>query len=232
MNNNSIYNDGSYLSQNPTWHEEDSPWKSKQIDKILRKNNIQPLTICEVGCGSGEILNQLSNQYYKASFSGYEISPQAYEICQKKEKENLSFFLMDLLDENSKNFDVVMAIDIFEHIENYFDFLRKIKNKGVYKIFHIPLDLSAQAVLRNSPILNTRNTVGHLHYFTKDLALAALKDTGYEILDSFYTNGALELTSHSWKTALLKLPRKLAFRIHKDLAVRALGGFSLLVLAK
>jgi hypothetical protein len=233
MNTNTIYEDGTYLSKNPTWHEEDSEWKAKQIGKILRKNNINPSTVCEIGCGAGEILNCLANDYgANVLFSGYEISPQAFEICKKKEKPNLHFFLKDLLDERESSFDIVTAIDVFEHVEDYLGFLRRLRAKGKYKIFHIPLDLSVQTVLRSSAILKGRASVGHIHYFTKETALATLKDTGYEVVDYFYTNGSMELPNRGWKANLLKLPRKLLFSIHQDLTVRILGGFSLLVLAK
>lgn len=228
-----IYEDGTYLRENPSWHEEDSPWKAKQIARILGQNNIVPSTICEVGCGAGEILNCLAIEYGDAvSFSGYEISPQAFEICKNKEKHNLHFFLKDLLDEGTLTFDIVMAVDVLEHIEDYFGFLRKLKKKGTYKIFHIPLDLSVQTILRSSPILDVRSSVGHIHYFTKETALATLKDTGYEPIDYFYTSGALDLPNRGWKADLLRLPRRLFFLLHQDLAVRVLGGFSLLVLAK
>jgi len=144
----------------------------------------------------------------------------------------LTFNLSDLLKENTEHFDVVMAIDVFEHVEDYFDFLRKLKEKAEYKIFHIPLDLSVQTVLRSTPIIKGRKSVGHIHYFTKETALETLKDTGYEIVDYFYTGGSLELPNRGWKANLLKVPRKLAFSVNNDLAVRILGGYSLLVLAK
>lgn len=231
--NNNIYTDGSYLESNPTWHEEDSLWKAQQIAKILRANNINPLTICEVGCGAGEILKCLKMEISgTAMFSGYEISPQAFEICRKKETQNLKFHLKDLLDERKSNFDVVMAIDVFEHIEDYFGFLRKLRTKGTYKIFHIPLDLSVQTVMRSSPILKDRKSFGHIHYFTKETALATLKDTGYKVVDYYYTRGSLELPRQGWKTNLLNLPRRLFFLMHQDWTVRILGRFSLLVLAK
>jgi cyclopropane fatty-acyl-phospholipid synthase-like methyltransferase len=233
MSRNIIYQDGTYLGKNPTWHQEDSSWKAKQICRILRKNDINPSTICEVGCGAGEILNCLANTCgANVLFSGYEISSQAFEICKKKEKQNLRFFLKDLLAEREASFDVVMAIDVFEHVEDYFGFLRKLRDKGKYKVFHIPLELSVQAVLRCSPILRSRAKVGHIHLFTKEIALAALKDTGYEVVDYFYTRGSLEVPNRSWKTRLMMLPRRLFFFIQQDLAVRTLGGFSLLVLAK
>lgn len=228
-----IYNDGTYLKNHPTWHEQDSPWKAMQVKKIIEKNFLNPNKICEIGCGAGEILNQLSKYYVdKKEFIGYEISPQAFELCSKKSKHNLTFKLSNLLDDNPVYFDIVMAIDVFEHIEDYFSFLRKLKTKAEYKIFHIPLDLSVQSVLRSSPILKHRKTYGHIHYFTKETALETLKDTGYEIVDYFYTKSSLELPNIGWKANLLKIPRKLLFLVNNDLAVRVLGGYSLLVLAR
>jgi hypothetical protein len=232
MNTNTIYHDGTYLRNHPTWHAEDSRWKATQIGKILRKNNIAPSTVCEVGCGAGEILACLANDYgATVQLSGYDISRQAFEICRKKERQNLHYFLKDILDERDASFDVVLAIDVFEHVEDYFGFLRKLRTKGKFKVFHVPLDLSVQRVLRGSPILRDR-AGGHIHAFTKETALATLEDTGYEVIDSFYTRGALELPNRGWKANLLSLPRKLGFFVHQDLTVRVLGGFSLLVLAK
>jgi len=233
MGTNTVYADGTYLDNNPRWHEEDSLWKAKQIDRMLKKNNIYPSSICEIGCGAGEILNCLANGYgSNVIISGYEVSPQAFEICKKKEKQNLHFYLKDILDERDVSFDVVMAIDVFEHVEDYFGFLRKFQAKGKYKVFHIPLDLSVQKVLRSSLLMKSRESVRHIHYFTKETALATLKDTGYEVLDYFYTCGSFDLPNRSWKAKLLNLPTKLLYSIHQDLTVRILGGFSLLVLAK
>jgi hypothetical protein len=71
----------------------------------------------------------------------------------------------------------------------------------------------------------------HLHYFTKETALRTLTDSGYEVLDSFYTPRSIELGTTPGQM-LLKLPRKLLFASHKDFAARLLGGFSFLVLAR
>jgi cyclopropane fatty-acyl-phospholipid synthase-like methyltransferase len=232
MSTSSIYEDGTYLTNNPTWHEQDSPWKAEKIDRLLKKNDIYPSTLCEVGCGAGGILSWLSERYAnKTMFSGYEISPHAFDICKKKARHNLNYFHKNLLDDNGAVFDVVMAIDVFEHVEDYFGFLRSLREKGTYKVFHIPLDLSVQTVLRSAPIIKLRSSVGHIHYFTKETALATLRDTGYEVVDYFYTNGS-ELPNRGWKANMLKFPRKLLFSIDQDLAVRVLGGFSLMVLAR
>jgi len=112
-----IYNDGTYLENNPSWHEEDSPWKATQIRKIIERNSLHPDKICEIGCGAGEVLKELSTFYSDGvNFSGYEISQQAYELCKKKEKPNLNFRLADLLEEETEYYDIAMAIDVFEHV--------------------------------------------------------------------------------------------------------------------
>lgn len=232
MSTQTIYVDGAYLAKNPTWHAEDSPWKARQISRILDKNQIKPSSVCEVGCGAGEILHCLAEAADSpCDFIGYEISPAAFEMCRRNAGKNLQFHLKDLLSDKDANFDVVMAIDVFEHVEDYIGFLRKLRVKGRYKIFHIPLDLSVQTVLRGSPLLKRRQEIGHLHYFTKETALASLRDAGYEIVDSFYTKSTLELPGRGWRATVMMLPRNLLFSLHQDLAVRILGGYSLLVLA-
>ena len=81
-----IYTTGKYLENNPGWHVGDSPWKSDQILKMVRKHNLQPATVCEIGCGAGEILSRLREDLPAAQFSGYEVSPQAFELCQTRRR--------------------------------------------------------------------------------------------------------------------------------------------------
>ena len=85
---------------------------------------------------------------------------------------------------------------------------------------------------RASPIRRVRDLVGHLHYFSRDTALATLKDAGYQVIDHFYTANMLELPNIGWRGKLMLLPRRLAFSLHPDLAARILGGYSLMVLAR
>jgi hypothetical protein len=75
-----------------------------------------------------------------------------------------------------------------------------------------------------------RTAVGHLHYFSKDTALASLQECGYDVRSWFYTPNGVE-RPRNWKATLLKFPRKILFAMHADLTVRVLGGYSLLVYA-
>lgn len=228
-----IYTDGKYLQENPTWHLEDSPWKAEHIIRIIQKNKLTPRSICEVGCGAGGILQQLQEKMsHDCKFWGYEISPQAFDLCCSISNENLQFELTDIKYKRDAYFDILLAIDLIEHLEDYFNFIKEIKSKSEYKIFHIPLDISVQSVLRSNPIMDLRKSVGHIHYFTKETALESLRDTGYEVLDYFYTAGYVDLPAKSLRNHIARIPRKMLYAINQDLAVRILGGYSLMVLAR
>lgn len=228
----SIYTDGTYLRNNPAWHADDSAWKAAHIAAMLERHGLAPKTVCEIGCGAGEILRSLSTRLPpNTRFIGYEISPDAYALSQSKAGARTEFRLANLLDEDVR-YDLVMAIDVFEHVEDYFAFLRKLRTKGEHKIFHIPLELSAQMVFRGRPLIDARRSVGHIHHFSKETALATLEDCGYRIIDHTYTSGRTELGNLGWKTQLLKWPRQALYRVNPDAAARVLGGYSLLVLAQ
>ena len=231
--NENIYTSGEYLANNPDWHAEDSVWKAEQIFKMIKRNNIILKTICDVGCGAGEILKQLQRMMSsQAEFWGYDISPQAFDLCKDKANENLHFKLKDIMEEQEVFFDVILIIDLIEHLEDYFCFLREIKKRSKYVIFHIPLDLSVQGILRSEPFINSYEKAGHIHFFTKDIALNVIKDMGYEIIDYFYTASGIDRPGKSFLSRLSRLPRKILFWINADLAVRIVGGYSLLILAQ
>jgi SAM-dependent methyltransferase len=235
----SIYNDGKYFQNNPTWHLEDSPWKAEKIINIFKKNNISPKSIAEVGCGVGGILKELSKSEFLATckFEGYETSPQAFEQAKALEMGNIKYYHKDFFDSNSlkpKDFwDVLLIIDVFEHVEDYMSFLRKCKTASKYKVYHIPLDIHVSSVIRNR-FDNVRDTLGHIHYFTADSAVSALKDTGHEIIDFFYTASAIELFKlhPSPKTLIANFPRWVGSKINLPLTARLFGGYSLLVLTQ
>ena len=228
-----IYLDGEYARKNPNFGVEDSHWKAQQVLKALRRNSLAPTSICEVGCGAGEILLQLQFSLPSdARFDGYEISPDAYRVSLSRANERLHFHCTDFTRHASRRYDLLLCLDVFEHVPDYLGFLEAVRERAEYKIFHIPLDLSVQWLLRMTPILKERELVGHLHHFTRETALDTLRWADYQIVDTFYTAGSLDLPNKSAKQMIARVPRRLAYRLSPDLTVRILGGFSLLVVTR
>ncbi len=226
------YSSGEHLDKVPGWHSEEAPWKIRHIMLMLKRHHLEPQTICEVGCGSGEVLRLLQQRMSEeCQFWGYDISPQAIALCEKKANERLHFKLADIRKEQDLFFDLILVLDVIEHLENYFDFMRDIKSRSRYALFHIPLEVSVQAVLRGKTFIRTRNQHGHLHYFTRETALRTMEDIGYEVLDYSYSP-EFEMPTKMLLTRLAKVPRKLLFTLHPDWAVRIMGGARLLVLVK
>jgi len=229
-----FYESGEYLKKHPAWHTEDADWKARNILKIISRNKLIPNSICEIGCGAGEILNVLHGLLPETiSFSGFDISPQAIGMAAKREKSRLHFEMKSLETiPATRSFDLGLMIDVFEHVEDFYGFIRKSRDTSKKMIFHIPLDISVQSVIRVRPLQRKREKSGHIHFFTKETALAALRDSGYNVIDCFYTGSYTERPSRTVLSAIAKIPRKLFFAIHRDLTVRWLGGYSLMVLAE
>ena len=223
------YMDGTYLQQNPDWHVEGSPWKARQIEELLARSGLSPATVCEIGCGAGEILRQLSLNAPQTEYVGYELSPQAFALCQTRQSKRVTFYHENILEVDT-TYDCLLCIDVFEHVEDYFSLLRGLKQKAKHKVFHIPLDLSVPSLIVGW-MMWTRRQFGHIHYFTQETAIAALKECGYEIVDGFYT-AQFELGGSSWKGKIAYLPRRLLFSLSPRWCALLLGRCSYLVLAK
>lgn len=225
-----LYSSGEYLLNNPQWHQEHSSWKAQQIVRILKKNNLRPASVVEVGCGAGAVLESLHAQLFpQPECIGFEISPHAYALAQAREVPGLHYHLGSPAIEEAPS-DLLLAIDVFEHVDDYLGFIRRLKTLAHWKIFHIPLDLSVVSMVKPLYLQLAREKVGHLHYFNRETALASLEQAGLTVIDWFYTSVELDQGVHGRKR--LQVMRKLLYPLHPDLVVRWLGGFSLMVLAQ
>ncbi|MBR1269803.1 class I SAM-dependent methyltransferase [Bradyrhizobium sp. AUGA SZCCT0222] len=230
-----LYTGKGYAEAYPGWHDEDAGGKAAKIAKIVRANNVTCQKIVDIGCGTGGVLNALLRHdiFRDSTAVGYDIAPYAINAAKQRERENLSFLCGDFLQTN-ESYDCLLCIDVFEHIEDYMGFLRRLRGRSKYYVFHIPLDISVLGLLRGIP-LQRRKQAGHLHYFDQATALATLRDTGFEIIDSQYTRMEDFLDIHpEWRTAkstLANAARRIVRTVAgEDLSVHVLGGASLMVL--
>jgi 2-polyprenyl-3-methyl-5-hydroxy-6-metoxy-1,4-benzoquinol methylase len=228
---NDIYADGSYRANNPGWHSADSAWKADRIAAILTRNSVDFTSCIEVGCGAGQVLARLSQRMPGKKFTGYDVSPDAAKFWAARPDAGLSYHLQDFT-EADESCDLLLLIDVFEHIEDYMGFLRKLAGRARWFVFHIPLDMHLSGLLRDRQ-LQARRQVGHLHYFSRATALATLADTGYVVIADEFTNLSHETTeSRRPLTNFANVARTGLQAISPSLAAKVLGGYSLLALCR
>ena len=220
-----------YLRQNPSWDSEDSPWKAGKVREMLVAHGLVPRSIVDVGCGAGIVLSELQRSYPSARMSGYDIAPDTEQFWEAARAQGIELAVGDFTATQTPPTDLLLALDVLEHLQDPFAFLERIRGRAAHYVFHFPLDLSASSVLREAPLLHVRRKVGHLHYYTRGLALALLEDCGYHIVDARYTGAAFNAPQLGWKARIAHLPRRLIFAINRDWGARLLGGETLVVLA-
>jgi SAM-dependent methyltransferase len=222
-----MYNNGYYLSKNPGWHENNAAWKASQVLSLLDDRNFKPASIVDIGCGTGGVLEVIASTLNGTRLVGYDLSSQAIGMVERSDRVELR---VGTPEDVQEHYDLLLSLDVFEHVEDYIGFLRSLRPIADWFMFHIPLDASAQSVIRERPLLTARSTVGHLHYFTRGTALASLETAGFEIeCDNLLFPH--NIPDRRARTRIANIPRDLGRRLRPQLSARILGGSTLLVLA-
>ena len=234
ISSNDLYTSGEYFKNNPTWDIADAGWKTDVIVDLLKRNNISVTDVIEIGCGAGANLAELAKKDEKVNEKTASITdPQAIELAKKNVSDRITFFNVDLTANKNITTDLMLVIDVVEHVDDFYGFFRNIKIKSKYFVFHIPLDLSCRTVMKPHVLLQQRQSVGHIHYFTKEMVEWVLQDTGYEIIDWVYTKPVVDvLPADSVKRFIKKVLRNISFAVSKEWSVKKWGGYSMMILAK
>ena len=103
--------DIAYLTKNPSWHTEDSRYKSWLVSNAIQKNEVNFRTCADIGCGAGLVTEILAQKYTAKIFHGYEISPSAEQFIKQRNKlKNLSFYNENFV-EQVKRYDLIVCLD-------------------------------------------------------------------------------------------------------------------------
>lgn len=215
----SQYINGEYLLKNPDWHICDAEWKAKEVCKIISRNDIKPKNVYDIGCGVGKV-GYFIEKYLKCKVIGYDISPQAVKIAQKV--SSIECICADFTKTETKKSDLILCLDVVEHIQNYQTFLKQIKNRSKYVVFHIPLD---EVILEAEYKIHMREKYGHLVHFTKETALNLLSEN-YRVIDWFYTDDYEIGGFKEYKE------RAETYERNQELAARLFSHFNVMVLAQ
>ncbi len=233
---NNVYKDGTYLKNNPTWHAEDASWKLGKLQQVLKRAKLTDAfkTVCDMGCGSGELIKLWAAEQPQMRFTGYDISRQAYELCLQHKPENVSFCCEE--NKPAGPFDLALGIDVMEHVVEDEAWLEEVTHLAPTIVLHVPLQLSLFAVLHPEFLANEFHLVGHVHAYTMPFLKRLLKRHNLEILAVSYDNKYMEKPTYTPKNVKQKIDwfvRKVMYKFFpSSLAAIIDGGYSAMIVCR
>ncbi len=137
------------------------------LDEAKSRHSIK--TICEVGCGEGELLKILHQKFPDAKLSACDIANSE----TKKAKTNTKDFNVHFTNQNAeklsqytnKQFDLVICCEVLEHLENPQNGISELNRIAKFGVTSVPLEplWSLLNLFRLKYISSLGNTPGHLN---------------------------------------------------------------------
>lgn len=124
-----------------------------ELEKFFRSKN-EKCNVLDAGCGFGQYSYFIAQKFKNSEVLGVDINERRIRECEKfarSEKiENLKFEIADLTKLNfAEKFDLILAIDVMEHIENdeevFRNFHKAMKKDGLL-IISTPSNLGGSEV--------------------------------------------------------------------------------------
>lgn len=136
-----------HLSSNQSKYQTRNPIKKWLLKRFIYNittliGQIKPTTILDVGCGEGLIIEKIihHNQIDPQKITGVDYSSSALKIAKQKNFDS-NFIKMDAqkLKIKSNTYDLVIALEILEHLKNPLQSIKEIKRVSKsHCIFSVP----------------------------------------------------------------------------------------------
>jgi hypothetical protein len=178
-NVNDIYNDGTYLRNNPDAHVSDSFFKFSQLLPLLEKipTRNRTLSILDIGGGAG-VVGHLASLYFH--HRGFDVKTTAADVSTSMldlQKANNPFITKVVAGDTVAAFaggcryDLALAIDVFEHMPDYRPALEAIQKGSTWLVCNMPIERNLFDFLRNVYMKDRyyseqTRSIGHLHFFS------------------------------------------------------------------
>lgn len=158
--------------------------RQKIILEYIKKhvNISKETTLLDVGCGTGAIIEMLSNHF---NTYGLDSSPQAIEFCRKRGLTNLFQGNLESFNKDRK-FDIITILDVIEHIDDDVKLLRQ-SNELLKENGSVVVTVPAFQFLWSYHDIVTH----HKRRYTKNQLIKVVKSAGFQIKHITYFNSLL-----------------------------------------
>ncbi|MCA9387229.1 class I SAM-dependent methyltransferase [Candidatus Dojkabacteria bacterium] len=160
-----------YIEKNPTLHLEDTDKKLKEVLKVIDySNNFKSMV--DIGCGAGLLTLKLKKALKIENVTGVDLSKHMILHAQNLDNSNsikwINNDFRSLM--NLQEFDLSIAIDIVEHVEDDEEILEVLSKISKYSVIKVPLENSVMNRVLNflnihDTFTETKNQFGHINHY-------------------------------------------------------------------
>lgn len=155
--------------------------RRRLVSYFLDKLNVNPQTIIDIGCGTGELLKELSKKYPEAELTGCDLSLESGKLV-KELLPKANFLCLDV-EEPNNNFnnsvDLITSSEVIEHCKNPSGLVenayRWLKPGGVFFVTVPAGEMTGYDI-----------KIGHLHHYTKEEMFSLLSSKGFSKVEVKY----------------------------------------------
>ncbi len=151
------------------------------IKTLSRKHAVK--NICEIGCGVGILSSKLGKNSF--SVDAFDLDRHAVSLAKKYSKNrNVNFFSRDVLKfKSNKKYDLVLAVEVLEHIKNDKKAISNIagmlKPDG-FLLITVPVNEEYRT--------DFDNRSGHVRRYNEINLINKLKKSNFQVLKTKYFN--------------------------------------------
>lgn len=120
--------------------------RAANVHRVLRSHDLSDCAILDAGCGKGVLSFDLARRFPEAKIVSIDLDPKLIQrakiVMAKRKIGNINFDFKDILHlDKTEQFDLIMCVDVLEHIENDVEAVRNLSNsvkKGGILVLHVP----------------------------------------------------------------------------------------------
>ena len=152
-------------------------YRYQAIVKQIRSLNSMPLHIIDAGCGTGQLLEILSQEFPNANLSGFEISEEAINQTQDRVPKSAVFKIdttseLPAVHEKVEQSQLIILSEVLEHLDNPKQTLQWLKS-------FVGLDGCLIVTVPAGPMSFFDRFIGHRTHFNKKTIEFVLVESGW-----------------------------------------------------
>jgi len=145
--------------------------KVNSVEILLHRRGIKPASLLELGCGTGAVVVECQRRGLAREFTAIDYSKKAIEFL-KSNSTGIHCMAADITEPDFKLdefYDVLVLSHVLEHLEEPLNFLRTLMSKVRFRcmVAEVPLEDLVASRMKSHFRDRTRNTAGHVQFFTE-----------------------------------------------------------------